>query len=252
MKFDLEIDGLDGLDDLMNDAGGLEAFDAALDCFDLSIGVESVGTRYIKPPLSPQIADRHLKYKNAEMLADAISPQKGEYAFVIVDGLFIFGDLIEAFIVKHNLHVKKLTIATLSMSENNVDSLANLMNGNYVDDLELMVSGYFFSHERGSLIPYIYQELDKNESFQLAACDMHMKTACFETHDGLKFVIHGSANLRSSGNVEQFVFEENETLYEFLQKTNAQIIETYKTINKGERRTKILRRKTMWQAVTNT
>lgn len=123
-------------------------------------------------------------------------------------------------------------VSLLSMSENNVDSLANLLNGGYVDSLDLIVSDYFFSHERRNLVPYMYQELDKDDKFQLAASSTHCKLCLIETHCGMKIVMHGSANLRSSSNIEHICIEENPALYDFNMEFQAAIIEKYKTIRK--------------------
>ncbi len=199
--------------------------------------------RYINPPQCREIPERLLKYEYAQDLAKAVKPEKGMRCFAILDGKFIAGDFIEAFVVEHNLHVKRMVISTLSMSENNVDSLANLMNADYVDSLDLIVSDYFFSHERRNLVPYLYQELDKNDCFQLAAASTHCKLCLIETHDGMKIVMHGSANLRSSSNIEHICIEENPELYDFNLEVQAAILDKYKTIKKSVRRTNL------WQAV---
>ena len=202
-----------------------------------------IGLRYIKPRISREIPERCLKYKNAENLAAELAPEKGMRVFIMLDGTFIAGDFIEAFICKHNLHVKRLTISTLSLSENNVDSLRNLIEGNYVDQLDLVVSDYFFSHERHNLVKYMYQELDIKSSFQLAACASHCKLTLIESHCGLKIVIHGSANLRSSSNLEHICVEENHELYDFNIVIQEAIIEKYFTIKKSVRRAEL------WQVV---
>ena len=196
-------------------------------------------TRYIKPPKSREIPEHKLKYDLAINLAKDIKPEPGCRYFVILDGKFIAGDFIEAFITEHNLHIKRMTISTLSMSENNVDSLANLINGGFVDELNLIVSDFFFSHERRNLIPYLYEQLDKDDKFQLAVAGTHCKTCIIETHDGMFFVIHGSANLRSSSNIEQIMIEENRELYDFNHEYQMRIIEKYKTIKKGIRYEKL-------------
>lgn len=103
-----------------------------------------------------------------------------------------------------------MTITTLSLSQNNIDSLHNLMEGGYIGELNLIVSVYFWAHEIHQLIPYIYRQLDINDRFQLCVGGIHTKTTQFETMGGRKVIIHGSANLRSSGSVEQFTIEENE------------------------------------------
>ncbi len=131
----------------------------------------------------------------------------------------------------------------MSLCQNNVDSLANLINGNYIEELNLIVSDYFYSHERHGLIPYIYEKLDKENKFQLSVAGTHCKICIFETFCGKYVLIHGSANLRSSGNIEQIVIEENKKLYLFNDEYQQQIIEKYKTIIKS------IRGKELWQVV---
>jgi hypothetical protein len=201
---------------------------------DLDIDLE-FDTRYIKPPKAKEISDQLLKYANAEKLAKDITKLKNHRYFVIVNGSFIFGDFIEAFIVNNNLHVKEITISTLSLSENNVDSLAGLLKEGYIDNLNLIVSDYFYSHERNNLVPYLYRQLDIGNKFQLAAASTHCKLCIFETDCGHYVVIHGSANLRSSSNIEQIVIEENKELYLFNKNYQDLIIDKFKTINKSVR-----------------
>jgi len=202
-------------------------------------------SRYFAPKKSKEITEKFLKYKNAELLANDINFNENNRYFVIIDGSFFFGDFIEAFIVKHNIHVKKMTISTLSMNKNNVDSLANLINGNYIQELNLVLSDYFYGHEKHDLIPYIYETLDIENKFQLSFAGTHCKICIFETVNGRKFVFHGSANLRSSSNIEQIMLEESVGLYDFMDEIQNNILEEYKTINKS------LRGKKLWEKVQN-
>jgi hypothetical protein len=204
---------------------------------------QKFNSRYIKPPKNKEMPESKLKYANAEKLAQDIEISEGFRAFVVINGTFYFGDFIEALIVEKNYHVEKMTISTLSMNENNVDSLANLLNGEFVDELNLIVSDFFFSHERHKLIKYLYQECDKDNKFQLAAAGTHCKLCIIKTHCGKYIVIHGSANLRTSGNIEQFVIEENKELYLFNDEYQDEIIKEYKTINKSVRYEKL------WQTI---
>ncbi len=199
--------------------------------------------RYIKPPKAPNIPERRMKYDLAIDLAKDIKPDKGCRYFVLLSGKFIAGDFIEAFVTEHELQVKRMVISTLSMSENNIDSLANLIIGDWVDKLDLIISDYFFSHERQNLVPYIYKRLDVDNVFQLAVAGTHCKLCLIETHDGRFFTMHGSANLRSSANIEHIAIEESEELYLFNLEYQEKIIEIYKTINKSVRHEKL------WDAI---
>ena len=205
---------------------------------DISFGDNN--QRYICPPKSRL---KSIKYRNASKLSKDISLSQNERYYCIIDGTFIFGDFIEAFIVDRDLRVKELTISTLSLSQENIDSLANLLNGGYLDKLNLIVSDYFYSHERNNLIKYAYETLDINNKFQLAVCRSHTKITLFETHCDKKVVIYGSANLRSSDNIEQFSIEHNNELYDFNYTFHKNILDNFKTINKS------LRGKKLWQKV---
>lgn len=191
--------------------------------------------RYITPKKNIILAKKVL-YENAldfvdNIKNDDLSINKSIYA--IVSGNFIFGDFIEAFIDAKNFDVNEMTITTLSLSENNIYSLENLLfKWKYVKKLNLIISDYFYSHERKLLIPIIYEKLDRENKFQLAICRTHMKICQFETIKGNKCVINGSANLRSSQCLEQITIEENKDLYDFNQKYFNIILEKYKSINK--------------------
>lgn len=197
-------------------------------------------TRYVKPQIRP-VRQGYICYDNALKLAADLPLDYGTRYDVFVGGSFIFGDFLEAFITRNNAKCLRLLISTLSLNQNNVDSLANLMQLGYVDRLDLIVSAYFYSHEAHSLIPYMHEHLDVGDRFQLAVASVHTKTAQFETLGGRKVIIHGSANLRSSGNIEQFTLEENAGLYDFYAEHFDRIIERYATIRKA------IRHKELWQ-----
>lgn len=189
--------------------------------------------RYINPRKKPPLKNFQIKFKNAESLAKEINLEENTKYDVVVDGSFVFGDFIEAFIVDKNYHVKNLFVQTLSYNENNVDSLKNLQIGEYVDNIDIIISAFFFSHERHNLIKYTYEQLDnKNNNFQLSVVRSHCKITLIKTHCNKHIVIQGSANLRSSDNIEQFTVEENLELYNFYNQIQLEIISKFKTINK--------------------
>ena len=204
-------------------------FNLDIDSFNIGGIDEALNTRIIKPKIQPEIEERFLSYKKAEKLAADTDITTRNYVFL--DGTFYFGDYIEALIVKHDLYVEELTVSTLSMNQNNVDSLKNLLVGGYVGKLNLIISHYFYSHEKWQLVPYIYENLDINNQFQLIVMRTHCKICLIKTakHD---IVIHGSANLRSSGNIEQIMIENNKELYNFNYDYQKNMIKRYKTIQK--------------------
>lgn len=223
---DLRISGVD--------FGNIELPDLDLSLFDVLNDEYNEETRYIKPKVY-EVKPEYVLYDNAVKLAKNLRLDFGARYDVFVSGSFIFGDFLEAFIMGNNAKCKKMTISTLSLNQNNVDSLYNLLAGNYIDELNLIVSVYFWGNEIRSLIPYMYRKLDFGNKFQLSVASIHTKTAQFETLGGRKVVIHGSANLRSSGNIEQFTIEENPELYDFYDDHLSRIAEKYATIRKPVR-----------------
>ena len=209
--------------------------------------IEAHGNRYINPHTrgSLHIHDRMVKYNNAEQLAKDIEMGTGSRSHALLSGNFIAGDFIEALFVEKNIHTKCLSVSTLSLSDNNVDSFRNLIDGGYIDSLDFIVSDYFHGHEKHKfgLVPYMLQQLDVDNKFQLAVAQSHTKICIFETDGGKKFVIHGSANLRSSTCVEQIVIEENPVLYDFYKAYHDAVIKEYAIINKS------LLRNQLWQAI---
>lgn len=231
------------------DFGGAE-FDAdelELDDWDFMQTEDGFESRYIRPRVYKRKAST-LKARNAFKLADELQIERGERIDCIVDGSFEFADFISRYIVNcavRKNYIKKLTISTLSMSEDNIISLAHILQMGLVDEMVLVISAYFYSHERHDKIPLIYNLLDREDKFQLAVASSHTKTAQFETYDGEKYIIHGSANLRSSSNIEQITIEENPEIYDFYDEAFTKIAEQYGTVNKE------LRGRELWRLISN-
>lgn len=197
LNIDLDLDGLD-LD--FGDFDGLSAAD-------------NHDQRYFKPK-KHIVSCSKIKYMNAEKMAKDLGKCE-DRVFALLSGSFIFGDFIEAFIVQNNWNVSRLVISTLSMSISNVESLANLINGDYVQKLDLVVSDYFYSHERNKCVKRIYEKLDVDNKLQLSVANTHTKICTIETECGRSIIIHGSANLRSSGCTEQICIENDKDLLDF-------------------------------------
>mgnify|MGYP000620894161 CR=1 FL=1 len=220
-----EFEGMDfGLDDLDLD---LDAFadesEAALE------------NRYVKPRRFQHVKERAVKYDNAEALAAEVGTaiMDGERVDALVSGNFIFGDFLEAFAVSQNLKIQSARISTLSISQENVDSLRSLMTHGHIDNLDLIVSDYFWSHNRHNM-KYVYDALDIDNRFQLAVAGIHTKTILLNAR-GRKIIISGSANLRSSRSVEMFTVETEPDLYDFHFEWQSRILDRYATVKKSIR-----------------
>lgn len=231
-----DLAGLD-LDDLDIGDIGLDELDLDLKGFDLGMGdvFGEIETRYVKPPLYVGKRRAPVRYEYAEELAQEIGPaiMAGERVDAVVSGNFIFGDFIEALLVEENALCDDLTLSTLSINQENVDSLHNLIKGDYLGELNIVVSDYWYSHNRRAL-PYIYEKLDIDDKFQLAVAGIHTKITLLRIGER-KIVMHGSANLRSSRSVENFVIETDPVAYDFHRDWHQTILDHYATIRKAPR-----------------
>lgn len=189
--------------------------------------------RILQPRLDRGELLKPVMFENAEEFANQISLDPNVRTFAWVSGNFIFGDIIEALLYKQAVVPKRLYIATLSLSQENVDSLKNiLMALPELERLVLVVSGYFYSHYKFDLVPYMYDELDDGTNrVQIAFGGYHAKVITMETAFGHYITIHGSANLRSSNSIEQIMFEQGKELYEFNRDIMERIAERFGTIN---------------------
>lgn len=194
--------------------------DQEIEGFTLESGPEEVAvpTSSVFVRRYPRPAPWTVQYERAADMAAALPDlAEGEGMFALVSGNFIFGDLIEAILVEKNWYADQLLLATLSLGKENVDSLRNLQVGGYVGRMGLIVSDFWFAHERRQAggVPYIEKTLGADENFCFAAAGLHTKITCIHTSCGRSLVLHGSANLRSSRNLEQVMVDRSEALHEF-------------------------------------
>lgn len=207
--------------------------------------------RYSAPRECKDVPEELTSYARAEDMARGMRLAPGCRHYQMVSGAFIFGDFIEALLREQHIQAVEMTISTYSLSRNNIDSLRGLMESGHVGKLNLIISAGQHSHEIHTLVPYLLEQLDIDNRFQYAAAGTHCKLCIFETLQGNKVVMHGSANLRSSGNIEQFVLEENPGLYDFNHAYQQRIIARYGVINhtKPLRAAKPLRHSALWAEV---
>jgi hypothetical protein len=211
---------------------------------EVDVTFTDTSNKYIAPKKNMGLRESHIKFSNAIELAKEVILSKNKRYYCLLSGNFEFGDFIEAFIMIKKLKVKELTIATLSLGKNNIDSLANLLHQGAVKKINLLVSDYFYAHNKKTAIPYIYKELDFDGQLDFAVAASHCKVTLIETECGKKVVIHGSANLRSSSNIEQLIIEHCDELFDFNYSNFKRIFAEYSTINKS------LRDKKLWQTIT--
>lgn len=233
---DLELPDFDGIGDL----------DFSLDGFEVLGESDGIRSRHIEKP--KYRIPQKVTYEHAREFARDLTLERGMSCFAFVSGNFIFGDFIEALVELGKLAVRSMTIQTLSMSQDNIDSLVNIIEMCETEKVTLVLSDYWFSHERGGLVPYLHRELvEAGVKARIAYASCHTKIFNIETWSGNKLTIHGSANLRSSRNIEQMQIDQCDELYEFVEDFTRRIVDKYAVVNEGARRPKSLRGENLWR-----
>ena len=217
-----------------------------------SDGIES--GRYVRPKLYDNVLEG-VEYEHAADFVEHMDLSEGHREFAFVSGNFIFGDMLEAMADTGKAVPKSMTIQTLSMSEENIDSLRNIVDMcPELERLRIILSVYFWGHERrpGQLVPYLYEQLDVDGlDFDCAFASIHTKIVTIETAAGHHIVIDGSANLRSSRNIEQLRVECDSGLYEYIESFADRVFAAYSTVNRDRPYPKPIRGGRLWGAVTD-
>lgn len=149
-------------------------------------------------------------YRNALKFAKELKFDGSSY-FCYLDGSFVFGDFIEAIFEHNQFYTDELIISTLSLSSVNIQSLKNLVNGKYVGKITLILSRYFYNHEKFKLMKLV-AEIPK---CWIYVAPIHIKQVLFKTEKGNYLSFYGSANLRSSQSIEQIEIKDNKGLYDY-------------------------------------
>lgn len=200
-----------------DDVGGLAAFDMTIPDFGPldfgGAGADDEGPVRVHEQLD--MPDAHLigkprkivkggglAAKNAATLAETLHGYGPSVTRCILRGTFIFGDLImEAANLVGPCHAR---IVTLSLNDENVDALYSAFKRGDLASLDLITSDFFYAHYRHTLWRMLVTNLPR-ERTRYAVCRTHAKVALLEPLDASKpgWCIEGSANLRSSDNLEQ-------------------------------------------------
>lgn len=212
--------------------------------------------RILRPRMDADGLTQNMVYENAEAFARQIDMSPGARTYAWINGSFIFGDIVEAMITARRVGVKRLYISSLSFSQDNIDSLKNVMllMGDELEGITLVLSGWMYSKYKYDLIPYLYQELDDPSGrVQVAFGRWHAKIIDIETVTGHTITIHGSANLSSNNSIEQIMVEiDNRELHGFNAAMMDRIAQCFGTINAGAAYSKLkpIPGQEAWQTVT--
>lgn len=184
--------------------------------------------RISKPVKLRDIPAHCIMPKNAVALVErGVVPPPDCLLSVVVKGSFEFGDLIGALVRKYG-GASEVILNSLSIGEQNVDTLADLMRDGLIPAVTIILSDYFYAQHRNTVYRYLHETLPL-EKTTVAVSGIHTKICLLRLADGTPLTIQGSANLRSSQNVEQFAAVNSESEYAFHREWMLNLCERFKT-----------------------
>lgn len=163
---------------------------------------------------------------NARAVLGVLPSDPSDRTHCLLRGDFVLCDLIPA-IVQARGNCPHLRIATLGMSVSNADTLAGLVARGDVSRLTLVVSCYFQQVDKTTVFRAVTTRLAGLAN--IAITRSHAKVICLPTTAGDHYVIEGSANLRSSDNIEQMLITNDPATHAFHASWLDELIEKYGT-----------------------
>lgn len=154
---------------------------------------------------------RLIRPENARPIVDEL-PEDGERLHCILRGDFVLCDLIPLILAKRGA-CTHLRVATLGLSTANAETLANLKAAGLVGEITLVASHYFQQVDKTTTFRQVSAILEGKA--RVVVCRSHAKVILLPTTSGDHLVIEGSANLRSSDNLEQMLMLNCQATHDF-------------------------------------
>lgn len=220
----------------------MEEFKIELDLNNFNIDIEiDINGKEDKNPFEklPVYKIQKTKIKTSLDLVKKINLQKNERVICISHGNFIFCDFIVSLLQEKKYEAEEVVISTLSLNADNLASLEWALEFGYIKNLKLIISDFWYQTNKHKFIPKMLEIMEVyGNRFSLSVCRSHTKICLMKIND-LFITIHGSANLTSSNNLEQFMIEEGEQLYGFMKDFQQTIIDNFQLTKKSANRNEL-------------
>ncbi len=153
-----------------------------------------------------------IRPENARAILPLLPEHPDERLHCVLRGDFVLCELIPL-IIAHRGACSHLRVATLGLSAANAEQLANLFTAGLIGELTIVASHYF-------------QQVDKTTTYRQVCAILagkarivitrsHAKVILLPTTAGDYYIIEGSANLRSSDNLEQMLVMNDQETHDF-------------------------------------
>lgn len=163
------------------------------------------------PMVGRALAKRTAQLHQAAAILEVL-PGEGESLHAVMTGRYDLMHTI-AVLAGHLGRIEILRIATLSFNAKNLTEMIGLLDAHKVGKLTLLCSAFFRDHNRELWDETLEEFRERGQ--RAAAGRSHAKVVTLGVADGSRFVIEGSANLRTNGNWEQLALYRDATLHDW-------------------------------------
>jgi len=143
-----------------------------------------------------------------ELVRQIADLEEGDRLHAVLPGNFVFAEILTQ--LAERMKPESVTLATLSLSKQNVDALAAALDAGHIGRINFLISEYFAATNKA--IMQHMEQAAQNRRWRIGTKRTHAKIATLDTNH---LVIETSANLRSSQNVEQLSVFRDRALHDF-------------------------------------
>lgn len=133
----------------------------------------------------------------AELVRQIAGLHEGDRLHAVLAGDFILCHALTQ--LAERMKPQSVSIATLSLSRQNVDALAASLDAGHIGELSFLISDYFTATNKAIMAHM--EQAAQTRRWRIGSKRSHAKVVTFDTNH---LVIETSANLRSNQSAEQF------------------------------------------------
>ncbi len=144
----------------------------------------------------------------AELVRQIADLEEGDRLHAVLPGNFVFAEILTQ--LAERMKPENVSVATLSLSKQNVDALAASLDAGHIGTLNFLISEYFCATNKPIMAHMLHAA--QNRRWRIGTKRTHAKIA---TLDAGHIVLETSANLRSSQSIEQASVFNDRELHDF-------------------------------------
>jgi hypothetical protein len=163
--------------------------------------------------MTTKAASRRMARIRKAVEALPLIPGPEECLHGLMTGSYDLAHLLTVLLDKLGSPCQRMHVATLSLSTKNVAEMCGWLDDGKVKNLDLLVSDFCRKNDK-EIFNGLLVEFTKRGQ-RVAAARSHCKIVALALEDGRRFIMEGSANLRTNSNCEQFTLTNSPALHGF-------------------------------------